>query len=214
VTTRTAFLSPASLLRRQELALYVDFKLDESYTPKNISIRAGNSVQDMKARRGAALFTCVRRSGRGVCTARLTLARAGGAHDRDAGAGGVGAPVVREADAASGGRTSAEVRTRLRLHLRRVLGAAPPRCPSSGTLRWLTCTLRVLRACSPSVCVWLWQRRATRHPRVPRPSGGADQPPERARHARAADQDLRPAQVRALLRACVWASAANAHARA
>lgn len=32
----------------QELALYVDFKADESYTPKFISIRVGNNAQDVK----------------------------------------------------------------------------------------------------------------------------------------------------------------------
>ena len=31
----------------QELALYLDYRLDESYTPKIISIRAGNSFTDM-----------------------------------------------------------------------------------------------------------------------------------------------------------------------
>jgi hypothetical protein len=31
----------------QELALYLDYRLDESYTPKLISIRAGNSFTDM-----------------------------------------------------------------------------------------------------------------------------------------------------------------------
>lgn len=31
----------------QELALYLDYRLDESYTPKQISVRAGNSFTDM-----------------------------------------------------------------------------------------------------------------------------------------------------------------------
>eukprot|EP01025_Chloroclados_australasicus_P063916 TRINITY_DN8475_c0_g1_i1.p1 TRINITY_DN8475_c0_g1~~TRINITY_DN8475_c0_g1_i1.p1 ORF type:complete len:228 (-),score=2.09 TRINITY_DN8475_c0_g1_i1:10-693(-) len=31
----------------QEVALYLDYRLDESYTPKLISIRAGNSLSDM-----------------------------------------------------------------------------------------------------------------------------------------------------------------------
>jgi hypothetical protein len=31
----------------QELALYLEYRLDESYTPKQISIRAGNSFRDM-----------------------------------------------------------------------------------------------------------------------------------------------------------------------
>ena len=35
----------------QELAVYVDLKLDESYTPKLLSVRVGNSLQDLKARR-------------------------------------------------------------------------------------------------------------------------------------------------------------------
>jgi hypothetical protein len=36
--------------RHQELALFMDFKADESYTPKHVSIRAGNSMQDVKVR--------------------------------------------------------------------------------------------------------------------------------------------------------------------
>jgi anaphase-promoting complex subunit 10 len=32
----------------QELHLYVDFKLDESYTPSKISVQAGNTYQDVK----------------------------------------------------------------------------------------------------------------------------------------------------------------------
>ena len=31
----------------QEVALYLDYRLDESYTPRQISIRAGNSFSDM-----------------------------------------------------------------------------------------------------------------------------------------------------------------------
>lgn len=31
----------------QEIALYLDFRLDESYTPKQISVRAGDSFTDM-----------------------------------------------------------------------------------------------------------------------------------------------------------------------
>eukprot|EP00892_Ulva_mutabilis_P012186 jgi/Ulvmu1/933/UM102_0016.1 len=31
----------------KELALYLDYRLDESYTPKHISVRAGNSFTDM-----------------------------------------------------------------------------------------------------------------------------------------------------------------------
>jgi len=32
----------------REVALYLDFKLDESYTPKKLSIRAGSTVHDLK----------------------------------------------------------------------------------------------------------------------------------------------------------------------
>lgn len=32
----------------KEVALYLDFKLDESYTPKKLSVRAGSTVQDLK----------------------------------------------------------------------------------------------------------------------------------------------------------------------
>mmetsp|Transcript_35951 Transcript_35951/g.113722 ORF Transcript_35951/g.113722 Transcript_35951/m.113722 type:complete len:185 (+) Transcript_35951:143-697(+) len=35
-------------VRLQELALYADFKHDESYTPAKISIRAGNSFHDLR----------------------------------------------------------------------------------------------------------------------------------------------------------------------
>ncbi|BBN12628.1 anaphase-promoting complex subunit 10 [Marchantia polymorpha subsp. ruderalis] len=35
-------------VRLQQLALYVDFKLDESYTPNKISVRAGNSFHDLR----------------------------------------------------------------------------------------------------------------------------------------------------------------------
>jgi hypothetical protein len=59
-----------SFLSLQELALYVDFKLDESYTPKNISIRAGNSVQDMKAR--PQLAACSKRGPARTRTARAS----------------------------------------------------------------------------------------------------------------------------------------------
>jgi anaphase-promoting complex subunit 10 len=31
-----------------EVALYLDYKLDESYTPKKISIRSGSTVHDLK----------------------------------------------------------------------------------------------------------------------------------------------------------------------
>lgn len=34
--------------RVQEICMYFDFKSDESYTPSKISIRAGNSLQDLK----------------------------------------------------------------------------------------------------------------------------------------------------------------------
>lgn len=32
----------------QELAIFLDYKLDESYTPSKLSIRAGTSVHDLK----------------------------------------------------------------------------------------------------------------------------------------------------------------------
>ena len=34
----------------QELAMYVDVKVDESYTPKHVSIKVGNNAQDLKVR--------------------------------------------------------------------------------------------------------------------------------------------------------------------
>jgi hypothetical protein len=47
------------LCAAQELALCVDFKQDESYTPKTLAVRAGNSIQDMKARRRDLHSFCV-----------------------------------------------------------------------------------------------------------------------------------------------------------
>jgi hypothetical protein len=35
---------------RQLVVLYVDFKLDESYTPSKISIRAGDGFHNLKVR--------------------------------------------------------------------------------------------------------------------------------------------------------------------
>ncbi len=35
-------------VRLQELAINLDYKLDESYTPNKISVRAGTSVHDLK----------------------------------------------------------------------------------------------------------------------------------------------------------------------
>lgn len=32
----------------REVALYLDFKLDESYTPKKLSVRAGSTAHDLK----------------------------------------------------------------------------------------------------------------------------------------------------------------------
>ena len=32
----------------KEIAMYLDFKTDESYTPNKISVRAGNNLQDLK----------------------------------------------------------------------------------------------------------------------------------------------------------------------
>lgn len=34
----------------QEVAIYVDHKLDESYTPNKVSLRAGNSHHDFRVR--------------------------------------------------------------------------------------------------------------------------------------------------------------------
>ena len=34
----------------QQISLYLDYKLDESYTPNKVAIRAGNSVADLKVR--------------------------------------------------------------------------------------------------------------------------------------------------------------------
>jgi len=35
-------------VRLQTIALYVDYKMDESYTPAHISVRAGSSFHDLK----------------------------------------------------------------------------------------------------------------------------------------------------------------------
>jgi anaphase-promoting complex subunit 10 len=35
-------------VRLHELAIYADYKLDESYTPSKISVRAGNSFHDLR----------------------------------------------------------------------------------------------------------------------------------------------------------------------
>jgi anaphase-promoting complex subunit 10 len=35
-------------VRLQKLAVYLDYKLDESYTPNKMSIRAGTSIHDLK----------------------------------------------------------------------------------------------------------------------------------------------------------------------
>jgi len=35
-------------IRIQEIALYLDFKTDESYTPSKISIRSGNSFYELQ----------------------------------------------------------------------------------------------------------------------------------------------------------------------
>jgi anaphase-promoting complex subunit 10 len=35
-------------VRLHELAVYADYKLDESYTPAKISVRAGNSFHDLR----------------------------------------------------------------------------------------------------------------------------------------------------------------------
>jgi hypothetical protein len=130
----------------QELSVYVDFKLDESYTPKTISVRAGNSIQDMKAR------SLMHSSIRALRSNALTH-EAGGAHAGDGGARRVDPPVAGQAGGGGGRRCGRE------------------------------------RAA---------ERPSDRHPRLPRAAGGADQPPERARHARAPSAHLRPAEVRAL----------------
>lgn len=36
----------------QQLALYVNFSTDESYTPNKISVRAGNSFHDLRVTDG------------------------------------------------------------------------------------------------------------------------------------------------------------------
>lgn len=39
---------PPEQVRLQKIAIFVDYKLDESYTPQRISIRAGSSFHDLK----------------------------------------------------------------------------------------------------------------------------------------------------------------------
>lgn len=41
-----AFLGPQ--VRLKEVAIYLDFKLDESYTPSRVSIRIGTSFYDLR----------------------------------------------------------------------------------------------------------------------------------------------------------------------
>ena len=50
---RTAEARAARSPFLQEIALFCDFKQDESYTPRLVSIRAGNSLHDARARRPA-----------------------------------------------------------------------------------------------------------------------------------------------------------------
>lgn len=40
----------------KEIAMYLDFKTDESYTPNKISVRAGNNLQDLKVTN--CIFLC------------------------------------------------------------------------------------------------------------------------------------------------------------
>lgn len=42
--------SKSSPPRPQELHMHVDYKLDESYTPKQVSVRAGHTYHDLKVR--------------------------------------------------------------------------------------------------------------------------------------------------------------------
>src|SRR2546428_430297 len=50
-------------MRLSELAFYVDFKQDESYTPQKLSIRAGTGVQDLHVRRLARSKSCLHAGG-------------------------------------------------------------------------------------------------------------------------------------------------------
>ncbi|KAI5072287.1 hypothetical protein GOP47_0012393 [Adiantum capillus-veneris] len=43
-------------VRLQQLAIYVDYKHDESYTPNKISVRAGNSFHDLREIKQVDLF--------------------------------------------------------------------------------------------------------------------------------------------------------------
>ncbi|CAI5494595.1 unnamed protein product [Closterium sp. Naga37s-1] len=46
-------------VRLQHVSLHVDFKLDESYTPNKVSIRAGNSFHDVKVGGGHGRHRCL-----------------------------------------------------------------------------------------------------------------------------------------------------------
>lgn len=35
---------------KKEIAIFIDFKADESYTPNKISIRTGTTLQDLKVK--------------------------------------------------------------------------------------------------------------------------------------------------------------------
>ena len=63
----------------QELALYAEFKLDESYTPKLISVRVGNSMAELRVRAGGP-------------ASAPAHARPGGGHRQPGRAHRVGAP--------------------------------------------------------------------------------------------------------------------------
>lgn len=52
-------------LRAQSIALYLDFKMDESYTPNIIHIRSGNSLSDLTVARAGRVE---RRGGGGAGT--------------------------------------------------------------------------------------------------------------------------------------------------
>ncbi len=41
-------LQPVSQVYLSEVALYTDYKLDESYTPTKLSIRVGNNFADLR----------------------------------------------------------------------------------------------------------------------------------------------------------------------
>ena len=74
-TLRRSSPQPGVALTRQpvpqELALYLDHKADESYTPKNVSVRVGNSLADLKARGPALAPPPLTRQAQEVCNVTL-----------------------------------------------------------------------------------------------------------------------------------------------